>query len=155
MCRSGTNQSILISGESGAGFLYGYLLFHLYHIINFKGKTEATKQCLSFLTFIADNSKPTSNNHDTVNVNSNKGIADRIIAASPILESFGNAQTKRNPNSSRFGKWMVLSFDTNNNITSSSIISYLLEKSRVTQRDPKERNYHIFYQILSGYVNCL
>ena len=115
---------------------------------NLSGKTEATKQCLSFLTYIADNNAraPSSDSHS----GKSEGIADRIIAASPILESFGNAQTKRNPNSSRFGKWMVLSFDANNVITSSSIISYLLEKGRVTQRDPQERNYHIFYQILSG-----
>ena len=112
------------------------------------GKTEATKQCLSYLTYIADSS--TAKASTTPGDSSSEGIADRIIAASPILESFGNAQTKRNPNSSRFGKWMVLSFDSNNTITSSSIISYLLEKSRVTQRDPQERNYHIFYQILSG-----
>lgn len=130
MCRSGNNQSILISGESGAG------------------KTEATKQCLSFLTYIAEGSKgPLAVASPATE---SERIADRIIAASPILESFGNAQTKRNPNSSRFGKWMVLSFDSNNVIQSSSIISYLLEKSRVTQRDPQERNYHIFYQILRG-----
>lgn len=77
-------------------------------------------------------------------------ISDRIIAASPILEAFGNAQTLRNPNSSRFGKWMILNFDSQNIIHSANIISYLLEKSRVTQRDNKERNYHIFYQVIRG-----
>ncbi|KAJ1441803.1 P-loop containing nucleoside triphosphate hydrolase protein, partial [Ochromonadaceae sp. CCMP2298] len=71
MCRLGGNQSILISGESGAG------------------KTEATKQCLSFLTLGA------------VSISD---VANRIIAASPILEAFGNAKTIRNSNSSRFGK---------------------------------------------------
>lgn len=54
-------------------------------------------------------------------------IAQRVIAASPILEAFGNAQTIRNPNSSRFGKWMELSFDDKNKITGSKITSYLLE----------------------------
>lgn len=77
-------------------------------------------------------------------------IANRIISASPILEAFGNAKTSRNPNSSRFGKWMVLNFDRHNLIHSASIVSYLLEKSRVTQRENQERNYHIFYQILRG-----
>lgn len=77
-------------------------------------------------------------------------IANRIIAASPILEAFGNAKTIRNPNSSRFGKWMVLNFDNKNVIHSSNVVSYLLEKSRVTKRDSKERNYHIFYQVLRG-----
>ena len=135
MCSSGKSQSILISGESGAG------------------KTEATKQCLSFLTYIADTAKKNDNQTSVSQVFSEAKegqIADRIIAASPILEAFGNAQTSRNPNSSRFGKWMVLNFDDNNCIRSSSIISYLLEKSRVTQRDSKERNYHIFYQLIRG-----
>jgi len=58
-------------------------------------------------------------------------IADRIIAASPILEAFGNSKTIKNPNSSRFGKWMELNFDGNSNVTGSTITSYLLEKSRV------------------------
>lgn len=135
MCRAGGNQSILISGESGAG------------------KTEATKQCLSYLTVVANMADEGSNR-------STRGlaaggltvteIANRIIAASPILEAFGNAKTIRNPNSSRFGKWMVLNFDKNNTIHSSNVVSYLLEKSRVTKRDSKERNYHIFYQVLRG-----
>lgn len=78
------------------------------------------------------------------------GIAERIISASPILEAFGNAQTLRNPNSSRFGKWMVLNFNSANRIIAAHIVSYLLEKSRVTKRDLCERNYHIFYQLLRG-----
>lgn len=118
------NQSILISGESGAG------------------KTEATKQCLSFLAELAQRKSGSSS--------SSSGITDRILFASPILEAFGNAKTLRNNNSSRFGKWMVLNFDQHNSLHSSNIVSYLLEKSRVTQRDLKERNYHIFYQLLRG-----
>ena len=116
----GKNQSILISGESGAG------------------KTEATKQCLSFITHIAASS---SNSYD---------IANKIIAASPILEAFGNSKTIRNSNSSRFGKWMVLKFDDKNNLCASNITPYLLEKSRVTRSSSNERNYHIFYQVLKG-----
>ena len=137
MCQSGLNQSILISGESGAG------------------KTEATKQCLSFLADLAFR-KSQKINHEASkekkesSENAMLGITDRILFASPILEAFGNAKTLRNNNSSRFGKWMVLSFDQYNILHSSNIISYLLEKSRVTQRDLKERNYHIFYQILRG-----
>lgn len=77
-------------------------------------------------------------------------IGGRIIAASPILEAFGNAMTIRNPNSSRFGKWMELNFNSENQVCGSNITSYLLEKSRVTRHDPKERNYHIFYQICRG-----
>jgi myosin heavy subunit len=134
MCRAGGNQSILISGESGAG------------------KTEATKQCLSYLTVVA-NTSGDDGNHGKRGAPGGltvTEIANRIIAASPILEAFGNAKTIRNPNSSRFGKWMVLNFDNKNSIHSSNVVSYLLEKSRVTKRDTKERNYHIFYQILRG-----
>jgi myosin heavy subunit len=105
---------------------------------------------LAFLTDAA-NKEHHVNDHSTPQEQSTSSlIADRIIAASPILEAFGNAQTSRNPNSSRFGKWMVLNFDRHNVIQSSHIVSYLLEKSRVTQRDAKERNYHIFYQLLQG-----
>jgi myosin X len=126
MCRSGSHQSILISGESGAG------------------KTEATKGCLSFLTAVADDVSVTSAAGTKVD------IAGRIIAASPVLEAFGNAKTVKNPNSSRFGKWMELRFNKRNGLEGSVITSYLLEKSRVTRRDSKERNYHIFYQLLRG-----
>lgn len=122
------------------------------------GKTEAAKHCLSFLTEVA-NERASSQLALKVGHNDSREedpglsiteIASRIIAASPILEAFGNAKTGRNPNSSRFGKWMVLNFDRHNVIHSASIVSYLLEKSRVTQREPSERSYHIFYQLLRG-----
>lgn len=128
MCRVGRDQSILISGESGAG------------------KTEATKGCLDFLTEVAESNNQLKASGGGIKVD----IAGRIIAASPILEAFGNAQTIKNPNSSRFGKWMELNFNSQNALTGSTIVSYLLEKSRVTRRDIEERNYHIFYQVLRG-----
>jgi myosin V len=102
MCSFGKSQSLLISGESGAG------------------KTEATKQCLDFLTKVSSSGAHGSNGQAS-------DIASRIIAASPILEAFGNAQTIRNPNSSRFGKWMELLFSNDNTILGSKITSYLLE----------------------------
>lgn len=102
MCSFGVSQSLLISGESGAG------------------KTEATKQCLDFLTKVSS-----GGSHGLDGQASD--IASRIIAASPILEAFGNAQTIRNPNSSRFGKWMELIFSNDNTILGSRITSYLLE----------------------------
>jgi myosin heavy subunit len=129
------------SGESGAG------------------KTEATKSCLQFLTIAAElasnpASIPGKDKRSSVSVGSKgiqlSGIAGRVIAASPILEAFGNAKTIRNPNSSRFGKWLELIFNSRNALSGSIITSYLLEKSRVTRRDPEERNYHIFYQLLRG-----
>ena len=149
MCSFGHNQSLLISGESGAG------------------KTEATKQCLSFLAAIAGASVQTTTINDAGSRKSRRkstlvgtstealDIANRIISASPILESFGNAQTLRNPNSSRFGKWMELDFDEQHRISGVNITSYLLEKGRVTKASHGERSYHIFYQMLRGGVPFL
>ena len=144
MCSSKKNQSLLISGESGAG------------------KTEAAKNCLALLTSVSGTAN-SSNGDDAAAAAAGGGssgttveatkIAKRILACSPLLEAFGNAQTVRNPNSSRFGKWMELNFDQNNNmaVCGSNVVSYLLEKSRVTSRDyTRERNFHVFYQILRG-----
>ena len=105
---------------------------------------------MSYLTVVANTQAEDNQHKATAGALTVTEIANRIIAASPILEAFGNAKTIRNPNSSRFGKWMVLNFDNKNMIHSSNVVSYLLEKSRVTGRDSKERNYHIFYQILRG-----
>ena len=78
-------------------------------------------------------------------------VADRIMAASPVLEAFGNAKTLRNNNSSRFGKWMVIQFSARDcSIVGCTNTNYLLEKSRVVQQDKGERNFHIFYQLLLG-----
>ena len=114
-----TNQSILISGESGAG------------------KTEATKQCLSFLAYI--------NEHE------NTQIEEKVLSANPLLEAFGNAKTIRNINSSRFGKWMEIYFDKKTTqMVGSRIYSYLLERNRVVTQQQNERNFHIFYALFAN-----
>ncbi|KAK7795620.1 hypothetical protein U0070_010075, partial [Myodes glareolus] len=122
------NQSILITGESGAG------------------KTVNTKRVIQYFASIAaigDRKKD--------NPSANKGtLEDQIIQANPALEAFGNAKTVRNDNSSRFGKFIRIHFGATGKLASADIETYLLEKSRVIFQLKAERNYHIFYQILSN-----
>eukprot|EP00971_Amphidinium_carterae_P248878 4940225-Amphidinium_carterae.1 len=115
---SKTDQSILVSGESGAG------------------KTETVKILMAHLALIASSDDPSH--------------IKRIVESNPLLESFGNAQTVRNDNSSRFGKFLELQLDVKFKLTGSKCRTYLLEKSRVVGQDAGERNYHIFYQMLAA-----
>ena len=79
------------------------------------------------------------------------GLLERqILQANPILEAFGNAQTQRNNNSSRFGKFIRISFTREGNISGANIDWYLLEKSRISYRSEAERCFHVFYQLLEG-----
>ncbi|XP_006803608.2 myosin-7-like [Neolamprologus brichardi] len=121
------NQSILITGESGAG------------------KTVNTKRVIQYFASIAavpgGKKDPAAEKKGT--------LEDQIIQANPALEAFGNAKTIRNDNSSRFGKFIRIHFDNRGKLASADIETYLLEKSRVTFQLKAERDYHIFYQILS------
>ncbi|KAG0678914.1 hypothetical protein C6P41_004391 [Kluyveromyces marxianus] len=119
------DQSILVTGESGAG------------------KTENTKKILEYLASITTDDKLLLNQ-------TQESFERKILQSNPILESFGNAQTVRNNNSSRFGKFIKIDFDEYGKINGAHIEWYLLEKSRVIQAHPRERNYHIFYQVLTG-----
>lgn len=119
------NQSILVTGESGAG------------------KTENTKKVISYLAGPAGQGTQSSRV-------SASGLEEQILQANPILESFGNAQTVRNDNSSRFGKFIRIHFGDDGQIAGANINWFLLEKSRVVTQTPKERNYHVFYQLLAG-----
>uniref|UniRef100_A0A4W5NFI1 Myosin heavy chain 6 n=1 Tax=Hucho hucho TaxID=62062 RepID=A0A4W5NFI1_9TELE len=115
------NQSVLITGESGAG------------------KTVNTKRVIQYFASIA-----------AVSGKKSAGtLEDQIIQANPALEAFGNAKTIRNDNSSRFGKFIRIHFGVSGKLSSADIETYLLEKSRVTFQLKAERDYHIFYQILS------
>lgn len=101
-----------------------------------QGKTETTKLCLAYLSEAAGSAS---------------GIEQKILSANPILEAFGNAKTLRNNNSSRFGKFMNLSFDLEGVVVGCGTTNYLLEKSRVHKLALGERSYHIFYQICTAY----
>ncbi|KAJ3249933.1 hypothetical protein HDU77_007263 [Chytriomyces hyalinus] len=129
MVQNKESQSILITGESGAG------------------KTENTKKVIQYLAAIAPSNSSNNNNGSGGKTAS---LEQQILQANPILESFGNAQTLRNNNSSRFGKFIRLEFNPAGHICSANIERYLLEKSRVTHQTAKERNYHIFYQLMKG-----
>nr|BAO24698.1 myosin heavy chain 2 [Lethenteron camtschaticum] len=121
------NQSILITGESGAG------------------KTVNTKRVIQYFATIAALGDATKKKEE-----SRKGtLEDQIVEANPLMEAFGNAKTVRNDNSSRFGKFIRIHFGATGKLSSADIETYLLEKSRVTFQLPTERNYHIFYQIES------
>src|SRR5690606_31860016 len=127
MMNGGGNQSILVSGESGAG------------------KTEAVKTVIKYLC-----KKSVHHLRDEGMKKKAAEIGHKIMESSPILEAFGNAKTINNDNSSRFGKFIKLQFDNNGLVTGAVINNYLLEKSRIIQASPNERVYHIFYQLCAG-----
>ncbi|MBN3283264.1 MYSS protein, partial [Polyodon spathula] len=121
------NQSILITGESGAG------------------KTVNTKRVIQYFATIA----VVADSKKKAEPSKIKGtLEDQIIQANPLLEAFGNAKTVRNDNSSRFGKFIRIHFGPSGKLSSADIETYLLEKSRVTFQLSAERSYHIFYQLM-------
>ena len=83
----------------------------------------------------------------------NDKIIDKVLKANPLLESFGNAKTIRNDNSSRFGKFTQLQFNEFSKLVGSKCVTYLLEKSRVVNQNSMERNYHIFHEILAAPID--
>jgi len=125
MNNGGKNQSILITGESGAG------------------KTENTKKVISYFASIGASSKRKEGE---------PGLEDKIVQTNPVLEAWGNAKTVRNDNSSRFGKFIRIWFNQAGKLSGADMVSYLLEKSRLTFQAELERCYHAFYNIMSDAV---
>ncbi|KAM7507421.1 hypothetical protein LguiA_017874 [Lonicera macranthoides] len=121
MMTEARSQSILVSGESGAG------------------KTETTKLIMQYLTYVGGRA-----------ANDDRTVEQQVLESNPLLEAFGNARTVRNDNSSRFGKFVEIQFDANGRISGAAIRTYLLERSRVVQITDPERNYHCFYQLCAS-----
>nr|XP_045582183.1 myosin heavy chain, muscle-like isoform X2 [Procambarus clarkii] len=128
MLQIGENQSMLITGESGAG------------------KTENTKKVLSYFANVGASTKKKTDAEKKQN------LEEQIVQTNPILEAFGNAKTTRNDNSSRFGKFIRIHFQPNGKLAGADIEVYLLEKARVISQQPLERSYHIFYEMMSDQV---
>uniref|UniRef100_A0A3Q2WDD9 Myosin-10-like n=1 Tax=Haplochromis burtoni TaxID=8153 RepID=A0A3Q2WDD9_HAPBU len=126
MLQDREDQSILCTGESGAG------------------KTENTKKVIQYLAHVASSHKG-----DVSSVSQGE-LERQLLQANPILEAFGNAKTVKNDNSSRFGKFIRINFDVAGYIVGANIETYLLEKSRATRQAKDERTFHIFYQLLCG-----
>ncbi|GLU14293.1 hypothetical protein SLE2022_308710 [Rubroshorea leprosula] len=121
MINEGKSNSILVSGESGAG------------------KTETTKMIMRYLAFLGGRSGVEG-----------RTVEQQVLESNPVLEAFGNAKTVRNNNSSRFGKFVEIQFDENGRISGAAIRTYLLERSRVCQISYPERNYHCFYLLCAA-----
>jgi len=127
MLQNHTNQSMLITGESGAG------------------KTENTKKVIAYFANVAVNPKKKE-------ADNKPGLEEQIVQTNPVLEAFGNAKTVRNDNSSRFGKFIRIHFSPSGKLSGADIESYLLEKARVISQQSLERSYHIFYEMMSDKI---
>ncbi|KAL6426919.1 hypothetical protein ACFW04_009267 [Cataglyphis niger] len=133
MLTNSENQSMLITGESGAG------------------KTENTKKVIAYFATVGASTKKEKEETDK-----KKGsLEDQVVQTNPVLEAFGNAKTVRNDNSSRFGKFIRIHFGPSGKLAGADIETYLLEKARVISQQSLERSYHIFYQMMSGSVKGL
>ncbi|KAE9048529.1 Myosin-8 [Phytophthora rubi] len=130
LMKDGKCQSILVSGESGAG------------------KTEASKYIMRYLANISEIGKKTPK--APKDDNGGSSVEQCVLQSNPLLEAFGNAKTIRNDNSSRFGKFIKIYYHADGTISGATTSHFLLEKSRIVGSAEAERNYHIFYQLCAG-----
>ena len=157
MMNNTKDQSMLITGESGAG------------------KTENTKKVITYFAILGASEGKKKKDGPADDGPKKANLEDRIVNTNPILESYGNAKTIRNDNSSRFGKFIRIYFNhmvgwqlavvfifmhfllfSQGKLAGGFIDVYLLEKSRVTYQQPNERCYHIFFQLIEeGVVDQL
>ena len=130
MLRDSRNQTVVVSGESGAG------------------KTVSAKYIMRYFATRGAPGQPSKGTKSRADAISE--TEEQILATNPVMEAFGNAKTTRNDNSSRFGKYIEIMFNKNTDIIGARIRTYLLERSRLVFQPLKERNYHIFYQLVAG-----
>ncbi|XP_075035860.1 myosin-11 isoform X1 [Mixophyes fleayi] len=131
MLQDREDQSILCTGESGAG------------------KTENTKKVIQYLALVASSHKGKKDITQGPSFAYGE-LEKQLLQANPILEAFGNAKTVKNDNSSRFGKFIRINFDVTGYIVGANIETYLLEKSRAIRQAKEERTFHIFYYMIQG-----
>ena len=187
------DQSILVSGESGAGktvttkFVMKYLAAlsqrsvarqapaeRAYLKVQHRKEKEAQSTADRRASYTAAASRPSwvgrkslrastvqppqsegaDSSEMTFLTSSSTSIEGKVLQSNPILESFGNARTIRNDNSSRFGKFIEIQFTRNGQLVGANIETYLLEKVRLVHQNTGERNYHIFYEMLSGAIDA-
>ena len=156
MVREKKDQSIIVSGESGAGKTVSAKYIMRYfataddsgsHGTPLNGKPPGDT-ALTSPTPNGTGGQPMTNgisHHQQISE-----VEEQVLATNPIMESFGNAKTTRNDNSSRFGKYIEILFGASSSIVGARIRTYLLERSRCVYQPETERNYHIFYQLCSG-----
>jgi myosin-5 len=132
------NQSIIVSGESGAG------------------KTQSAKYVMRYFAVVEHLTNSESRQTSLSDINEkNTSVEDAVLSTNPIMEAFGNSKTTRNDNSSRFGKYIEILFSKNAAngvffISGARMRTYLLERSRLVFQPDSERNYHIFYQLCAA-----
>ncbi|KAK3078212.1 hypothetical protein LTS18_008145, partial [Coniosporium uncinatum] len=131
MLRDQRNQTVVVSGESGAG------------------KTVSAKYIMRYFATRESPDQPTKRKIQG-RADAMSETEEQILATNPIMEAFGNAKTTRNDNSSRFGKYIEIMFNKGTEIIGAKIRTYLLERSRLVFQPLKERNYHVFYQLVAG-----
>lgn len=175
MVTENRNQTIVVSGESGSGKTVSakYIMRYfataddaadgdLHGFGASSGSEKRKKKAKKGKTLSRKASNLTLPESNALNqqlqaagggAKGESGISEteeQILATNPIMEAFGNAKTTRNDNSSRFGKYIEIEFDEDQNIVGAKIRTYLLERSRLVYQPETERNYHIFYQLVAG-----
>ncbi|KAJ2624111.1 hypothetical protein H4R22_005071, partial [Coemansia sp. RSA 1290] len=120
MRQTGLNQSLIFIGESGSG------------------KTEQRRLAFRFFSLLRTHSKK------------DVKLFVRLQQADVVLEAFSNAKTTAHHNASRVGTYTELQFDERGRAVGMKTLTYMLEKARVTDTPPEERNFHVLYYLANG-----